>query len=66
MTTLQERWADELPDLPPDATEEQIAVWRRVFFRGALAALGMPHEQLRAELLAHGRSLGTPAERASA
>lgn len=64
--TLAESWADELPDLPPDATAEQIAVWRRVFYRGALAAAGLPREQLQAELLGYARAIGTAAERAQA
>lgn len=64
--TLADAWADELPDLPADVTDEQIAVWRRAFYRGALAAMGLPPEQLRAELVAHGRSVGTAAERARA
>ena len=64
--TLAEAWDAELVELPLDAPEAQIVALKRAFYRGALAALGMPHEQLRAELVAHGRSVGTPAERARA
>lgn len=65
-STLANAWDAELVDLPLDVTEEQITALRRAFYRGALAALGLPQEQLRAELVAHGRSVGTAAERARA
>lgn len=64
--TLADAWDAELVDLPLDATEGHIVALKRAFYRGALAALGLPQEQLRAELVAHGRSVGTPAERARA
>lgn len=64
--TLSDAWDAELVDMPLDVTEEQVQALRRVFYRGALAAMGMPPEQLRAELVAHGRSLGSAAEKAPA
>lgn len=64
---LAESWDAYLVDsVPVDATEAHIVALRRCFFAGALATLGLPPEQLRAELLAHGRSVGTAAERARA
>lgn len=62
--TLADAWDAELVDMPLDVTEEQIVALKRAFYRGALAALGLLQEQLRAELIAFGRSVGTPAERA--
>lgn len=65
-STLADAWDAELVDMPLDVTQEQIVALKRAFYRGALAALGLPQEQLRAELIAHGRSVGTAAERARA
>jgi len=63
--TLAESWDECLIDaVPSDATAEQIAMVHRAFFRGALATVGMPPEQLRAELIGHGRSVGSQAEAA--
>lgn len=64
--TLADAWDEELVAMPLDVTEEQVQALRRAFFRGALAAMGIPPEQLRAELVAHGRSVGTAAEKAQA
>lgn len=62
--TLAEAWDAELVELPIDISAEDLAQAKRLFFRGALATLGMPPEQLRAELIAHGRSVGSAAEKA--
>ncbi len=64
--TLADAWDAELVDMPLDVTDEQIVALKRLFYRAALAASRLPPEQLRAELIAHGRSVGTPAERARA
>ena len=65
MTSLAEAWDEAVMDLPIDSTAEQVAMARRLFYRGALTAAGMPREQLLAELVAYGRAIGTPAERAT-
>lgn len=69
-TCLAEAWADRatetrVPATLADATRDQ----RRAFYAGALAALtllgdGRPREAIFAELVAHGRSIGTAAETA--
>lgn len=63
---IADAWDAELVDMPLDVTEEHVQALRRMFFRGALAAAtsGLTREQLLAELVAHGRSVGTQAERA--
>lgn len=65
-STLSEAWDAELVDLPIDIAEADLQALRRMFFRGALAAAtsSLTREQLLAELVAHGRSVGTAAERA--
>lgn len=60
--TLADAWADE-----PQQTPER----RRAYMAGALAALtllrsGVPREQLLAECVQFGRSIGTAAEQAQA
>jgi hypothetical protein len=67
-TTLAAAWDAELVDLPIDIAEANLQALRRMFYRGALAAAtsSLTREQLLAELVAHGRSVGTPAERARA
>ena len=47
--TLATAWDEALLDLPIDIDAETLALVRRHFYRGALATLGMPAEQLRAE-----------------
>ena len=67
-TTVAESWDDYAQDLPIDIGADVLVLINRAFFRGALAAAtsGMTNEQLMAELIAHGRSVGTAAERARA
>ena len=66
--TIAESWDAYLVDsVPIDATAERIVALRRAFFAGALEAAATPsadRERLMAELIAHGRSVGTAAERA--
>lgn len=64
--TIAEQWDDALVDLPIDIGAEDLAQARRMFYRGALAAAtcGLTREQLMAELVAHGRGIGSSAEKA--
>ena len=63
--TLADAWDAEAQALPIDMPAEQVAERRRLFYRAAEAAMRMPPEQLRAELVQYGRTIGTAVERAS-
>jgi hypothetical protein len=68
ITTLADSWAETVESLPIDIGDDVLGLVRSAFYRGALAATtsGLSREQLMAELVAHGRIVGTPAERARA